>query len=475
MSIDLQTQLREYFEDLDASLPDVDPTDVRHPVRPGFDARQPIRFGWAVALLAAAAVLVVVGGLTLLVRGDPEPPAITDPVPTTVPPPTTITTPTTIPPSTTEEASPLTWSPLEGAGLDDGQILTVASTDHGWMIGGQRNERDAAVWVSADASNWTVAADVEGAFGDALSPYGEDGWRFISGFASRDGRTVAVGFEDLAVNWAGGAEHRIAAAWYSDDGESWRRVEHDPGLFDSFAFNEMRAVVATSTGFVAVGTDVWTSPDGQNWERHELQPGTAYSIIATDRGLIAAGTTGGTDAYSGASVRGLKGGEAAAWTSSDGVTWSPAVVETAIEATSVGAEWGSADFARSWIRQVTETASGFVGVGTDEAMLGGPTVWVSADGVNWDLAWTGPGNWDTRLQGVAADGDRVVAVGIEFVWWSDDGGSTWHHHPDSQLMFGPSSQDRPESLDAIIETGDGFLVAGSAAQEPTIWLATWKE
>ena len=316
------------------------------------------RVGWRGPLIAvgtAVAIFAVVAASMLLIRSyrfdvvdEPAPTILTTPttIPTTQPSPATTvpaTEPspaTTVPatdPSPPQAVSPVTWSRIDdpdiARGFDTsvpgdprfgGSILALASTDHGWMVGGH-SDRDAAVWISTDTSDWAAGrglpkvpletpparmAETDGATSPDLPAF--------------EGRTVAVGFEDLNRDWAGAAERRIAAVWYTDDGETWHRVEHDPDLFAVFAYSDMRAVTATS---------VWVRCRRHRRvdlrRRYPLGPARAAprdrasQIIATEQGLIAAGTTGNSNQWGGSSD-----GLPAVWTSVDGVTWNPAVVES---------------------------------------------------------------------------------------------------------------------------------------------------
>ena len=89
----------------------------------------------------------------------------------------------------------------------------------------------------------------------------------------------------------------------------------------------MRAVASVpSIGFVAVGEDlkgdtgiVWVSKDGRTWSRAPADPSFGrvgiqvrmYAVTAGPTGVVVAGTL---DA-------GVQYGEAAIWTSSDGLAW----------------------------------------------------------------------------------------------------------------------------------------------------------
>lgn len=130
MSVDLETQVRSYFRDLDESLPTVTPDHVVRARNMAFLMRR-VEFGWAYALATAIVVLVLVGGAVWLLRpGDqgpvvtvpptPQPTVVPQPQPTTPPEPQPTTAPptptvhpssTSTPPDTAVEASSADGAP----------------------------------------------------------------------------------------------------------------------------------------------------------------------------------------------------------------------------------------------------------------------------------------------------------------------------------------------------------------------------
>jgi len=128
--------------------------------------------------------------------------------------------------------------------------------------------------------------------------------------------------------------------------------------------SRIRAVVAGPDGLVAVGSAggqaaTWTSTDGVRWPRSPDLPGGAGAELVTVEvggpGFIAAGRSGAGGAI---------------WTSPDGVTWSPAGPPDAFPEAVVNLVRRSGD---GWI-----AAGGAVGT----AGLTGAT-WRSTDGLDW--------------------------------------------------------------------------------------------
>jgi hypothetical protein len=140
---------------------------------------------------------------------------------------------------------------------------------------------------------------------------------------------IAAGPGLVAVGEADGD----AAVWTSVDGLEWSRVPHDGEIFGGPDNQGMNSVSVGGPGLVAVGSEglgghkgpivwsnavVWTSPDGLVWSRVRNQPdleGESFlqmsDVAVVGAELVAIGSDEGPD-----------DGDAAVWTSTDGVTWS---------------------------------------------------------------------------------------------------------------------------------------------------------
>jgi hypothetical protein len=195
----------------------------------------------------------------------------------------------------------------------------------------------------------------------------------------------------------------VGAVWTSVDGTTWSRVPHDPNVFGEWE-EDQGPVSAPMHGLSASMRDVTTGGPG----------------------LVVVG-----DVYRG----GWETGRSAAWTSSDGFTWSLATED--IEAIAVMA--------------VTAGGPGLVAVGfASETPTPSPlnetwmaAVWTSTDGVTWSRVppqpevLGGPG-WQA-MGTVATGGPGLVAVGDSgqglTVWTSTDG-STWSRLDTATLRGG---------------------------------------
>jgi hypothetical protein len=246
-------------------------------------------------------------------------------------------------------------------------------------------------------------------------------------------------------------------------GYRWSRVADDDAVFGVDGDGPaMMSVTAGGPGLVAVGTDgshyhgeeghlqewgdaaVWTSVDGVTWSRvphDEAVFGGAVmsSVTVGGPGLVAVGGTN-----SGAAV----------WTSVDGIIWSRVPHDEAVFG-------GDADMS-----SVTAGGPGLVAVGP--GFLGGPAaVWTSADGLTWsrvphdEAVFGGAG-----MSSVTAGGPGLVAVG----WFEEDGengqgaavwtsvdGFTWSRVPHDETVFGGEAGQRMTSVTA---GGPGLVAVG---------------
>ena len=159
----------------------------------------------------------------------------------------------------------------QGSVFDDSIMIDVtAFGDLLVAVGVTFSDRDgdAGVWTSTDGTNWTRITQDPTIFGG-------DGDQMMTSVASSHGLLVAVGFDQVGRG--------DAAVWTSTDALTWTRIPHDESVFgggeDGGA--EMTSVEIYGHGFVAGGLQqsagdmdavVWTSPDGLAWERIITDP-----------------------------------------------------------------------------------------------------------------------------------------------------------------------------------------------------------
>ena len=291
---------------------------ISPPAHPS-ERRRPRRW-----LLAAAvvALVVLVGGAAVLVGGvNPDSPVAT--------------TPTDVPGS-------FRWSRVSGGVFfaeEGAQWMNSVTAGGPGLVAvgssvrsdGEIQDEDAAVWTSADGTHWFRVPHVEAVFG------GEDAQRMNSVTAGGPG-LVAVG-SVASIRSDGEIQDEDAAVWTSVDGTAWTRVPHDEAIFGGPDTSQrMNSVTAAGPGLVAVGfatrgalfTDagVWTSVDGIAWSRvphdeavfggaadQEMSSVTAGGpgVVAVGHGKVRIGSPG--------DAQWLRGQDAPAWTSVDGIAW----------------------------------------------------------------------------------------------------------------------------------------------------------
>ena len=211
-----------------------------------------------------------------------------------------------------------------------------------------------AVWVSDDGTTWSRTAasvDFEGptqavtSGGPGLIAFGDPGVHTsVDGLTWTVGRCVGCDFGYMLDATAGGpglvavgVYDWAPAAWYSTDGISWSRVSDDMDVSGS-DMGGISSVANGGPGLVAVGNQwiadeletgedkqiavVWTSADGINWTRvpHDeavFGDSEMRGVVAVGDGLVAVGGRSLPDSQQDAGFREA----AAAWTSTDGITW----------------------------------------------------------------------------------------------------------------------------------------------------------
>ena len=268
-----------------------------------------------------------------------------------------------------------------------------------------------------------------------------------------------------------------AAVWTSVDGFTWSRVPHDEAIFGTGGAL-MFDVTVGGPGLVAVGGEgdffapsdgvVWTSVDGLIWSRvpHDeavFGGGWITSVTVAGPGLVAVGSVNADNEPDYGT-----GGDAAVWTSVDGITWSRVPHDDAV--------FGGAD--KQWIDSVTVGGPGLVAVGTDgkgwwdysSGLVA--AVWTSVDGIAWsrvphDDEVFGRLDYESDhersnegMTSVTAVGPGLVAVGVSWysshagVWTSVDG-ITWSRG-------GGVMTEVAEGAHGVAELGTGLVAVGSA-------------
>ncbi|HSG80460.1 MAG TPA: hypothetical protein VLD62_12835 [Acidimicrobiia bacterium] len=273
-------------------------------------------------------------------------------------------------------------------------------------------------------------------------------WAYFGPTVEFDGRLVSVGQVPEEGYGPGDLEWTSdGAAWASDDGLTWTRIDTE-GL-DGFGSQEIEELIVTPDGLVATGYEltgwvqwnwaVWTSPDAETWTKAaDLGQIDVDARLETDDGWLIVGT----DRRSGAEV----------WTSPDLVTWTPV---------------SDPDFASiapdgnlTYIDGGARTPAGYLAVGHDQGgdfvnVVGGystcAAAWFSVDGLDWE-----------RI------GTEVLCEAEEFLWNVMEIDGRWYVEGNTHALWlledpaDPSTwvpfDETPEALAAMCPQYDGTTV-----------------
>ncbi len=305
----------------------------------------------------------------------------------------------------------------------DGRIVAVGCSPLGYL--GEPTTRT-PIWVGDDATSWhhaDVGAQSIGGGSRLGNGLGASSTCLTKVEQTRFGLFAAgssMFFDVINGPRVGFATGATLAR--SQDVESWSRVMLAPGEpgvgvgVEGFVVTADAVVVLTSQmvdisyGVPGVATrlapgaaTLWTTADGVSWQRVAGDRAAVFD----DAAVFAMEEVGGTFVAVGALPE--VAGEtmdaywsvAAAWTSSDGLTWRQATVEGG---------------AGCYLVDVAETPSGLLGAGTCKG--DGPALWTSTDGASWQRT-TAPAvdlrtNGYVRLQAIQVLDDTILLAGMEF-------------------------------------------------------------
>jgi hypothetical protein len=261
-----------------------------------------------------------------------------------------------------------------------------------------------AIWTAPDGRAWTRSRfpGIGGRLSDVV--HGDRGWLAV-------GRVSGTSPGPLAMT--------------SQDGSAWRKA----------AFPGGPPPVAAATGpsgYVTVGTGAaWRSADLRAWRRTAVD-GALSDVVSTGSAYVAVGG---------------KGKAPAAWTSRDGLRWTPAKLPPGLTAPliQVAAKGGT-------LVAIPGDASGAL-VSTDA-------------GATWTRRTLGPGLTGTAVTATprgfavaaASNGDAVVLTSSD--------GSSWHRL-DVPGLTGRGDQ----RLTALTAMGGDILATGTDTRVPILWHA----
>ncbi len=415
-------------------------------------------------LIMVAAVLLLVALLGTLAAGAS---LLRDrqTLPTTVVPnpsaPVAIATPV-------PDATPLvvgeTWGTLDFPAYTPGALIEAAMFTGTDLVGVGRGgcvpdlndpaECYGSAWIAADGEGWSRVPDQAG-LGVGLTVVTIGPPKGIFDVAMGPAGIIAIGHQYGGIG---------PGIWRSQDGRTWQRVE----LGFNGADAHFAAIAASPLGYVIVGREVdfglraaraaaWASIDGVTWTRaadaagmdvgpcldtgEEPDCGGMLGIAASGQGFVAVG-----QGRSGAGEQ----SHPAAWTSTDGFSWTRSDAGLDFDGLLSG---------------VTPGGAGFVAIGTmcpasclDVAGVAA----TSPDGSIWTFSSVAGA---THLRGVASigDGDQVFALGTPSegpgleLWRSHDG-VAWQPLPDLPSIPGAVAYGAAD----IAAADDRLVVVGWA-------------
>jgi hypothetical protein len=260
----------------------------------------------------------------------------------------------------------------------------------------------------------------------------------------------------------------------------WTRLPDDEAVLGGANTQVMWSVTDGGPGLVAVGWDgpdaaVWTSPDGIDWVHapHDdalFRGASMFDVTVGGPGLVAVGIVDPVPVEDHA-ADGFFGGDAAVWTSVDGITWSQAPHDEAA--------FGGVDFQS--MQSVTAGGPGLVAVGAHGVGIGHNygLVWTSVDGITWSRVPHDPAVFGaSQIEAVTVGGPGLVAVGTAFpnpatqdvqaaaVWTSVDG-ITWSRVPHDEAVFGGGA------MRDVIVGGPGLVAVGDTGSENGTDAVVW--
>jgi hypothetical protein len=345
---------------------------------------------------------------------------------------------------------------LRGTVDESVQALTLVPLSGSFPVGSLAAGEDrlvgagfSSIGISTHGLYWTEPLQIQSERREEMSTFETFTRRSVA--STLDGEFVVLG---TITDLDGGDEF---AAWTSNDGQQWDRVDLGSAATRVERGAAIVAVASSEIGLVAVGCDcdlaeskpvVWFTADGSTWRRADLEGGDtgvpdAIAVAATDTGFSA-----------------IIGADA--WVSSDGRVWEliePSPFSSDADVVIV------ARFGEGFI------AGGSVGSGSDQRAA----VWTSADGRSWESDdGETIGSPGTTVAAIAEYGGGLVAVGsdrsgakmIPAAWISADG-STWDR---IELSLAPPMERGAQQFVSVHVGGPGVIVSGLDDERPMVWV-----
>lgn len=326
-----ESELRDAFQRIGGAIPVGEPAACE--LTPIEDERQSFgrrRFLIAVSGAAAAAA---VGGLALIKNRRGEDRTASDAATAPVLDWQLVDDPAAVFSAPEIDSSPRSLNPPSVS------IQDVLATPAGVIAVGQESVNDgsvAAVWRSAEGDLWERIGHADSLFGTRAAEVvnGVRVGTYMTRLAEVNGLIVALGHRFEADGEPGTSAGRSTPlAWTSADGLLWKRTNLDVTSAEA----EVTAFAPGLGGFIAIGRQFtegaadretesttwvsWRSLDGAAWSRGPIDIALGVDptdievrdVIATAFGVVAVGEVGG---------------RAAAWSSADGTIWTRLAMES---------------------------------------------------------------------------------------------------------------------------------------------------
>lgn len=314
------------------------------------------------------------------------------------------------PPEPSQPAGPPTIAWEEPTAFD-GVALEVIADGDTWVAVGRALERGPAAWTSSDARTWARA--------EVVDPQPDDTFP-----GSTLGPTVRLGESLLSFGtFIGCCDGRGVLGWRSTDGMSWEVIQSDSPLFRTgylvtgLAVGDP-ALVAIEGGYSGYSGRIWRWTEETSWI--EATPGTAGTdqpsgiqfedVLWAEGRFVAVGSRG--DPLGAGPVT------ATSWTSSDGETW---------EESMPVAELADALLLQVAARPGGGFVALGLDDGARYGVNGDPVAFTSPDGLAWTPAEAPSAEPVARPVEILSVDGGLVAIGsrADTVIWTSADGLSW--------------------------------------------------
>ncbi|MBT2282470.1 hypothetical protein J7E78_02735 [Paenibacillus polymyxa] len=325
--------------------------------------------------------------------------------------------------SNTDYSSTLYEKPSEGFISTDGLTWTKINfnpdeTIHQlvWEKGGFVALGEKHIFTSVDGENWTTSRSL-------FNEYGANSLKYINGTYF-----ITSIYDDQYV-------------LVSKDGQSWSTKKYNMSA-------AIRDMAWTGKQYIGVGNGIYTSSDGFTWKKQAKSPSGAElkTIVYGHNKYIVTGATN------------QKGGvnKNVAYTSKDGVNWKKTDLS----------------YLYTNIYVIYPVANGFAGIGSNDRQDAPDSTYsvYTKDGAAWSYRLVGS-HTGGELSGLATNGKRTVAVGMNGTVIYTDDGTTWRS---SKPFAYREKLGRPNLYD-VVWGANKFVVAGHNGIYYSADGYTWKK